>query len=171
MSMTPIFVIIASSSQLTSMALWGSSKRKISLFLNELSGYVCMSSEWTSVILHVCMLSRFSHVWLFETLWTVTYQPALSMGFSRQKYWTGFPHYPSGDLPDPGIEPASLVSPALASRFFTTSTIWEAQKVNYSVPKPRPHLTPTILPANLLISGQNTEIYLWRNWPHWEQRY
>ena len=62
MSMTPIFVIIASSSQLTSMALWGSSKRKISLFLNELSGYVHMSSEWTSVILHVCMLSRFSHV-------------------------------------------------------------------------------------------------------------
>ena len=106
-----------------------------------------------------------------ETQWTVAYPAPLSMGSSRQKYWTGFPHSPSGDLPDPGTEPASLVSPALASRFFTTSTNWEAQKVNSSVPKPRPHLTPTILPANLLISGQNTEIYLWRNWPKWEQRY
>ena len=78
----------------------------------------------------------------------------------KKKYWTRFPHAPSGDLPDPGIEPVSLGSPEMASRFFTTSTIWEAQKLNYSVPKPRPHLTPTILPANLLILGQNTEIYL-----------
>ena len=48
-------------------------------------------------------------------------------GFSRREYWTGLPRPPPpGDLPAPGIEPASLTSPALAGRFFTTSTIWEA---------------------------------------------
>ena len=48
-------------------------------------------------------------------------QAPLSMGFSRQEYWSGFPFPPPGDLPNPGIEPASLSSPALASGFFTTS--------------------------------------------------
>ena len=43
------------------------------------------------------------------------------MEFSRQEYWNGLPVPPSGDLPDPGTEPASLVSPALAGRFFTTA--------------------------------------------------
>ena len=47
-------------------------------------------------------------------------------GFSRQEYWSGMPCPPPGDLPDPGIEPASLMSPALAGRFFTTSAIWKA---------------------------------------------
>ena len=50
---------------------------------------------------HVCMLSGFSHVRLFATLWTVTRQGLLSMGFSRQEYGSGLP--PSGDLPNPGI--------------------------------------------------------------------
>ena len=73
-----------------------------------------------------CMLSRFSHVWLFATLWTIACQGPLSMGFSRQKYWIELPCPPSGGLPDPGIEPVSLMSPALAGRFFTTSATWEA---------------------------------------------
>ena len=42
------------------------------------------------------------------------------MGFSRQEYWSGLPSPPPGDLPDPGIKPASLVSPALVGGFFTT---------------------------------------------------
>jgi len=50
------------------------------------------------------------------TPWIVDHQASLSMGFSRQEYWTGLPCPPPGDLPDPGIEP---VSPALAGRFFT----------------------------------------------------
>ena len=54
-------------------------------------------------------------------LWTVARQAPLSMGFSRQEYWSGLPCPPPGDLPDPGIEPASLKSPALAGVFFTTS--------------------------------------------------
>ena len=48
-------------------------------------------------------------------------------GFSRQEYWSGFPDPPPGDLPDPGIEPTSFMSPALAGGFFTTSATWEAQ--------------------------------------------
>ena len=74
----------------------------------------------------VCMLSRFSHVQLFATLWTVAYEAPLSMEFLKQEYWSGVPFLPSGDLPDPRVELLSLMSPALAGRFFTTSTTWEA---------------------------------------------
>ena len=56
---------------------------------------------------------------------TVARQAPLSMGFSRQEYWSGLPFPPPGDLPDPGIEPVFLTSPALAGRFFTTvAKIW-----------------------------------------------
>ena len=48
------------------------------------------------------------------------------MGFSRQEYWCGLPFPPPGDLPNPGVKPKALRSPALAGVFFTTSTIWEA---------------------------------------------
>ena len=54
------------------------------------------------------MLSYFSHVRLFATPWTVARQAPLSMGFSRQEYWSGVPCPPPGDLPDPGIKPASF---------------------------------------------------------------
>ena len=73
-----------------------------------------------------CMLSSSSHVRLLETPWTVAHQSPLSMGFCRQAYWSRLPCPPPGNLPDPGIEPASPVSPALAGRFFTTSATWEA---------------------------------------------
>ena len=56
---------------------------------------------------------------------TVASQASLSMGFSRQEYWSGLPCTPPGDLPDPGIELTSLRSPALAGGLFTTSTIWQ----------------------------------------------
>ena len=52
--------------------------------------------------------------------WTVAHQVPLSMGFSKQEYCSSLPFPTAGDLPDPGIEPMSLASPALASRFFTT---------------------------------------------------
>ena len=54
------------------------------------------------------------------TSWTVARQALLSTGFSRQEYWSGLPLPSPGDLPNPGIEPASLASPSLAGRFFTT---------------------------------------------------
>ena len=59
--------------------------------------------------------------------WTIAHQSSLSIGFSRQKHWSGLPFPPPGDLPYPGIEPVPLSSSALAGRFFTTSATWEAQ--------------------------------------------
>ena len=73
----------------------------------------------------VCVLSRFSHERLFETLWTHRVQAPLSMGFSSQEYWNGLPRPLPGDLPHPGIELLSLKSPALPGRFFTTSATSE----------------------------------------------
>ena len=67
----------------------------------------------------VYVLTRFCCIRLFETPWTAAHQAPLSMGFSRQGYWSGSPCPPPGDLPDPGIEPLSLMSPALAGGFFT----------------------------------------------------
>ena len=55
----------------------------------------------------------------------VAHQASLSMDFSRQEYWSGLSCPPPGDLPDPEIEPASLKSPALGGRFFTTKTTRE----------------------------------------------
>ena len=75
------------------------------------------------------MLSCFSHIQLCVTPWTVAHQASLSVGFSRQEHWSGVPCPPPEDLPDPGIEPLSLTSPALAGRFFTTSTTWEGHSV------------------------------------------
>ena len=59
---------------------------------------------------------------LFVTPWTVDSQDPLSMSFFRQEHWSGLPCPPSGDLPDPGNEPVSFISPALAGRVFTTSS-------------------------------------------------
>ena len=54
-----------------------------------------------------------------------------AVGFSRQEYWSGLPCPPSGDLPNPGTEPVSRMSPALAGRFFTTSASWEPLSGSY----------------------------------------
>ena len=62
-----------------------------------------------------------SLVRLFSAPWTVAHQTTLSVGFSRQESWSGLPCPPPGNLPDPGMEPESLMSPALAGGFFTTA--------------------------------------------------
>ena len=71
---------------------------------------------------HACALSHFGRIRLFATPWIVAHQAPPSMRFSRKEYWSRLPCRPPGDLPDPGIEPESLTSPVLASKFFTTST-------------------------------------------------
>ena len=70
-----------------------------------------------------CVLSHFSLVQLFASLWTRAHQTPLSMGFSRQEYWSRLPFPPPEELPDPrtGIQ---ATTPALAGRFLTTSTTW-----------------------------------------------
>ena len=78
------------------------------------------------LVTHACMLSCVSHVLLFVTPWTVARQAPLSTGFSRQEHRSGLPLPPPGDLPDPGVEPSSVVSPALAGGFLTTSATWDA---------------------------------------------
>ena len=70
---------------------------------------------------YVCVLSCFSHVRLFATLWTVARQAPLSMGFPRQEYWSGLPCPPPEEISHPGMELMSHWSPALAGGFFTTS--------------------------------------------------
>ena len=65
-----------------------------------------------------CVLSHFNHVQFFVTLSTIACQAPLAMGFSRQEHWRGLPFLRPGDLPDSGMEPVSLPSPALASGFF-----------------------------------------------------
>ena len=94
------------------------------LFLNEfLLAYSCFTMLLVSAVpqnesaihIHVrvcvcvcvCVPSRFGHVQLFETPWTVACQAPLSMGFSRQEYWRGLPCPPPGYLPNPGIKPLS----------------------------------------------------------------
>ena len=83
-----------------------------------------------SVCVCVCVcahaLSCFSQFQLFVTLWSVARQVPLPMGFSRQEYCIRFPFPSPGNLAYPGIEPGSLMSPALADGFFTTSATWEA---------------------------------------------
>ena len=75
-----------------------------------------------------------SYVQLCETVWTVAHQAPLSMGFSRQEYWSGLPCPPPGDLPEPGVELRSLVS-SLAGGFFTISVTWKPNHREWDLPK------------------------------------
>ena len=81
---------------------------------------VILGSFYLSISSTTCMLS---HVRLCGTPWTVVHQAVLSMGFSKQEYWSGLPLPSPGDLFNLGIKLASLASPALAGGFFTTSDI------------------------------------------------
>ena len=79
--------------------------------------------NWT---VNACMLSRFSRVRLFVTPRTAAHQAPLSMRFSRQEHWGGFATPSSSGSSCPGIKAASLMSPALAWGFFTTSATGKA---------------------------------------------
>ena len=76
-----------------------------------------------------CCFQSLSRVQLFATPWTVSRQAPLSMGFSRQEYWSGLPFPSPGDVPDPGIEPTC---PALAGRFLTAEPPGKPQVMVYS---------------------------------------
>ena len=77
---------------------------------------------------HARVLSHFSHIQLFVTLWTIVRQAPLSMGFSRQEYWSELPFPPPGDLPDPGTEPTFFMS-AYVGRWVITSATWKAPRI------------------------------------------
>ena len=92
--------------------------------LNQVVSYYHFQTPFIAACVCACMLSHFSRVRLFAILWTVVYQAPLSMGFSRQEYWSGLLFPNPGDLPDPGIKPTSPISPALAGGVFTTNITW-----------------------------------------------
>ena len=132
------------------------------------------------------VLSHFSHVRCCATLWTVTCQTSLSMGFFRKEYWSGLPCPPPGTLPDLGIEPSSLTSPELGGELFTTNATWEVQKsvcavlclvtlvVSESV---QPHgLQPTRLLYNDCHNGVKKykmwlREQLWNSWRNMRENY
>ena len=74
--------------------------------------------------MHACILSRFSHIRLFATLWTVALQAPMSMGFSRQVYQSRLPFPSPGDLPDPGIEPRSPALQADSIQLSHQGSLW-----------------------------------------------
>ena len=105
---------------------------------------------------YLCELSR---VWPFATPWTVAHQAPLSMGFSRQEYWSGLPFSPPGHLPHPAMELEYLASPALAGRFFTTSATWEALMVVAFLP--RQLKSPSVLAWRIPGTGSLVGCRLW----------
>ena len=163
-----------------SFSIWMSLSQSLSLVLPLItpSFLLCalvMPSYW-----HACVLSHISSIRLCATSWTVARQAPLSVEFSRQEYWSGLPFLSPGDLPDPGIEPVSLTSPALAGGFFTTSTTWEALKLPQSATFSHSHgccmtclsssqehwylcALPRFLPAFLSFRSQfKCHLILWR---------
>ena len=84
--------------------------------LSKLWELVMVKEAWHATVHGVTK----SQTRLSELNWTIIHQAPLSMGFPKQEYWSGLPFLPPGDLPDPGIEPASPAAPALSGRFFTT---------------------------------------------------
>ena len=93
-------------------------------------------------LLHACMLSHFSRAGLFVTLWTVAHKAPLSMGFSRQEYWSGLPcHFP-GELPNSGIELTSPMSPASQADTLP------------SEPPGKPHPIPLYPTVNIVTNSQ-----------------
>ena len=98
-----------------------------------------------------CTLRSFGHVQLTATPWTEAHQAPLSMGFPSQEYWSGLPCPPPRDLPDLGIELASLSSPTLAGRFFTSSNTWDNLLSGLKI--------YSVLSENNLIQLSSTNIY------------
>ena len=89
----------------------------------------------------VFVLSCLSHVRLFVTPWTTAHQAPLSMGFSRQEYWSGLPCPPPGDLPDLGIKPVFPECPVL-QEFFTAESLGKLLVLSSLPPFPPPHWYP-----------------------------
>ena len=111
--------------------------------------------------LHTRVLSCFSLVWLFVALWTITHQAPQSMGFSRQEYWSGWP-CPPGDLPDPGIEIESPVSPALQEDSLLLSHWGSPREAPDTINKT--NQTKIVLSVFLLTLG------MWELWIHFQHK-
>ena len=91
--------------------------------------HLLSTSVCVCLCVYVCVhLSRFSSVQLFVTPWTITHQPPLSMGVSKQEYWSGFPCTSSEDLPNPGIKPTSPCASCIGRWVLYHCATWEAEE-------------------------------------------
>ena len=90
-------------------------------------------TQTNSVWSPLCVLKSLQSCLTLQPLRTEARQAPLSMGFPGQEYWSGLPFPSPGDLPDPGIEPTSLMSLASVGWFFTSSAAWEAQSPLYEM--------------------------------------
>ena len=98
-------------------SLWRVKDTPVSQGISRILGDLPETGQRPDISFIMCVCSVVSDS---VTLWTVAHQAPLSMGFPRQEYWSRLPFPTPGDLPDPGIEPTSLVSSALAGGYFTT---------------------------------------------------
>ena len=105
-------------------------------------------------ISQACVPSRFSRVGLFATPWTLTRQSLLSMGFFRREFWSGFPCPPPGDLPDPGIKPATLKSVLAGGVFATSANVAQ-----------NPHTAPCFLPCQARALRLTFSPFPFVHWP------
>ena len=129
MFMAALFITATSWKQPVHLQMNGYTHRDTLRHKKEWNNVICSNTDgprdhhtkWSKL----GILSCFSHVRLFATLWTIAHHAPLFMGFSKQEYWSGLPFPTAGDLPDPGVGPVSLTFPVLAGRFFTISIIWE----------------------------------------------
>ena len=96
-----IWRILNSANQLSLVSRFIFHRKKVETYI-----YVTIKLEYIPSMCE-CMLSCFTRVRLFATLWVIAHHSPLSVGFSRQEYWSGLPFPPPGDLLNPGIEPAS----------------------------------------------------------------
>ena len=118
-----------------SMSCWWTERLGVLQSMGHKESYMTERLNWTEKhYVHVCMPSHFSHVQPCATIGTVPHQAPLSMGFSGEDHRIGFPCPPLGDLPHPGIETVSLISPELTGGFFTTSATWEAPQTLHILP-------------------------------------
>ena len=131
------------------------------LLLKATYSQVLGSKMWA---LLCCVLSLFGYVPLFVIYGP--YWPGSSVhGFSRQEHWSGLPGSPPGDLPNPGIKPSSLLSPALAGGFFTTSITWGSQIENCIHVK-----TLTGFPSGSAVRGSMCGAIIQPTFPHISKR-
>ena len=132
-------------------------RRKVhQTFTTDWSVLISGHNSWPILNYIIYVQSHFSCVQLFATLWTVARKSPLSMGFSRQEYWSGLWCPPPGDLPDPGIEPVSLRSPTLGSRVFIISATWKA-RIIYKLN----HMKLLVFDKNYSLCGLRIIFWLW----------
>lgn len=123
-----------------------------SLILSFVPSFLKLHLSW------LCVLSCFSHVRLLATQETVAHPAPLSLGFSRQEYESGLPCSPPEHLLNPENESLSLMSPALASGFFTSSATWKAPSVMIMCPK---EITAWLYLGVMCFEFSLDERYLW----------